>query len=65
MASERLPARVSPFSQLWFKWTGKYSETGTSNIQTVVSHRPVSIGMVFEDNIKFAKRTDTPLKIQP
>jgi hypothetical protein len=35
MAVERLPARFSLFSQLWFRWTGKCFETATSHMQTV------------------------------
>lgn len=35
MAGERLPARFSLRSQLWVRWTGKYSETATSHMQTV------------------------------
>jgi len=37
MAGERLPARLSLRSQLWFRWTGKYFETATSHMQTVHS----------------------------
>lgn len=36
MAGERLPARFSLHSQLWFRWTGKCFETATSHMQTVV-----------------------------
>jgi hypothetical protein len=35
MAGERLPARFSLRSQLWFRWTGKCFETATSHMQTV------------------------------
>ncbi len=35
MADERLPAWFSLRSQLWFLWTGKYSVTATSHMQTV------------------------------
>lgn len=38
MAGERLPARFSLRSQLWFRWTGKCLETATSHMQTVVRH---------------------------
>src|SRR5690606_20554153 len=38
MAGERLPARFSLRSQLWFRWTGKCFETATSHMQTVVRH---------------------------
>ena len=45
MAGERLPARFSLRSQLWFRWTGKCFETATSHMQTVVSHlnRPIKM----------------------
>ena len=36
MAGERLPVRFSLRSQLWFRWTGKCSETATSHMQTVM-----------------------------
>lgn len=35
MAGERLSARFSLRSQLWFRWTGKCLETATSHMQTV------------------------------
>jgi len=35
MAGERLLARLSLRSQLWFQLTGKYFETATSHMQTV------------------------------
>lgn len=38
MAGERLPARFSLRSQLWFLGTGKCFETATSHMQTVVRH---------------------------
>ena len=34
MAGERLPARFSLLSQLWFLWTEKCFETATSLMQT-------------------------------
>lgn len=33
MVGERLPARFSLRSQLWFRWTGKCFETATAHIQ--------------------------------
>ena len=36
MAAERLRASFSLRNQLWFRWTGKYFETATSHMQTVV-----------------------------
>ena len=36
MAGERMPARYSLLSQLWFRWTGKCFETATSHMQNVV-----------------------------
>jgi len=36
MAGERLPARFSLSSQLWFLGTGKCFETATNHMQTVV-----------------------------
>ncbi len=38
MAGERLPARFSLRSQLWFRWTRKCFETATSHMQTVRQH---------------------------
>lgn len=35
MAGERLSARFSLGSQVWFRWTGKCFETATSHMQTV------------------------------
>lgn len=35
MAGERMSARFSLRSQLWFRWTGKCFETATSHMQTV------------------------------
>jgi hypothetical protein len=43
MAGERLPARFSLRSQLWFRWTGKCFETATSHMQTV-GRMPGQIG---------------------
>ena len=42
MAGERLPARFSLRSQLWFRWIGKCFETATSHMQTVAPWRQSS-----------------------
>ena len=39
MASERLPARFSLCSQLWFQWTRKCFEIATSHMQIVSGKR--------------------------
>jgi len=39
MAGEGLPARLSLHSQLWFRWTGKCSETTTSHMQTDIIYK--------------------------
>ena len=54
MAGERLSARFSLRSQLWFRWTGKCFETATSHMQTVVAHfekRPLILEMNKPTNI--------------
>jgi uncharacterized protein with ParB-like and HNH nuclease domain len=52
MAGERLPARFSLRSQLWFRWTGKCFETATSHMQTVDSWEREHIEDFWNDSIR-------------
>ena len=62
MAGERLPARSSLRSQLWFRWTGKCFETATSHMQNVGMHKIRAQNLDSKRALKSLLLTYSPIK---